>query len=422
MARGLSCFAHKIKKNRRLGDFLPRKLRKEPDNRGFCGTKRHKNPQAQQAPRKLFAIMFLLWASACRPLSYAQDTSAPPAGEQNDATETPDNSGATVQPEPARQVVQPEPVNTSLESAEGEDTNQSGNTVPESGQPFPFSGSFENGKFGTVTITGRAVISDDAGERTLEITEGTWESEFFSGQITKLKKTMLISVVVFIAFAIAGLALGILGFVFGVKKKKLAELNANIRDIEKDYAERYNVLKDGLEAARQGRSEYSVSPADVHGIETRVDTLEQNLRNFANVKDLDALSRRIGVLEDDKKTREDIKKGALDPLEVFNSWTANPAVPLPEAFYYLQGDFRIRVTHTLKESAGPSKWISNRYGNTKYLLPNPNFFDPMTNISELYVMDMTRLKTKGQNRVRVILPCEMADNGYVNYPGELQLL
>jgi hypothetical protein len=32
-------FASKTSKNRRLGDFLPYKLRKEPINRGFCGTK-----------------------------------------------------------------------------------------------------------------------------------------------------------------------------------------------------------------------------------------------------------------------------------------------------------------------------------------------------------------------------------------------
>jgi hypothetical protein len=42
-------FAHKISKNRRLGDFLPYKLPKQPMNRGFCGTKCRKNPQVQQA-------------------------------------------------------------------------------------------------------------------------------------------------------------------------------------------------------------------------------------------------------------------------------------------------------------------------------------------------------------------------------------
>jgi hypothetical protein len=44
-------FASKTSKNRRSGDFLLYKLRKEPDNRGFCGTKWRENLQAQQAPR-----------------------------------------------------------------------------------------------------------------------------------------------------------------------------------------------------------------------------------------------------------------------------------------------------------------------------------------------------------------------------------
>jgi hypothetical protein len=35
--RSLLCFAYKPLKNRRLVDFLPCKLRNEPDNRGFYG-------------------------------------------------------------------------------------------------------------------------------------------------------------------------------------------------------------------------------------------------------------------------------------------------------------------------------------------------------------------------------------------------
>jgi hypothetical protein len=52
-------FAYKIFKNRRLGDFLPYKLRKEPDNRGFYGFskgKSDKNLQVQQAPSLAFEL------------------------------------------------------------------------------------------------------------------------------------------------------------------------------------------------------------------------------------------------------------------------------------------------------------------------------------------------------------------------------
>jgi predicted amidohydrolase YtcJ len=55
-AGSLPRFTHKTSKNRRSGDFLPCKLRRteglrEPDNRDFCGTKRHENPQAREAAR-----------------------------------------------------------------------------------------------------------------------------------------------------------------------------------------------------------------------------------------------------------------------------------------------------------------------------------------------------------------------------------
>jgi flagellar basal body-associated protein FliL len=332
-----------------------------------------------------------------------KDASENPAGKQQEAP----SSGASDTAVTA----------TSPEGAVDETGNQGENDpLPEQ---IPFNASFENDEFGAVSITGKALIKiNDAGERTLTVTEGKWESLILTDQNTKLKESALIPALVLAALAVAGLALGIFNFIFGAKKENRDQLNASIRDVEKVII----MLKDELKAARRKEDEYPVSPADVRNIGNRISAFERDLRNLASADAVDKLSRRIGVLEDDKKTRDEIKKGTLDPLTVFNSWAANPAVDLPQAFYYLQGDFRIRETHTLKESATPSKWISNRYGSAKYLLPNPNSFDTMTNISELYDMDMTRLKTKGQNRIHVVKPCEMADNGYINYPGELQLL
>jgi hypothetical protein len=56
VSRNLSRFAHKTPKNRRLGDFLPCKLRRtkgtqEPINRDFLHIYA-KNPQVRQAPRQ----------------------------------------------------------------------------------------------------------------------------------------------------------------------------------------------------------------------------------------------------------------------------------------------------------------------------------------------------------------------------------
>jgi peptide/nickel transport system permease protein len=55
-ASSLLRFAHKTFKNRQSGDFLPCKLHKEPDNRGFDGffsEKSHQNLQVKQAPKGL---------------------------------------------------------------------------------------------------------------------------------------------------------------------------------------------------------------------------------------------------------------------------------------------------------------------------------------------------------------------------------
>jgi hypothetical protein len=49
-------FARKTPKNRRLGDFLPHKLRKQPDNRGFFAASSAKNPQVQQVTMTLLTV------------------------------------------------------------------------------------------------------------------------------------------------------------------------------------------------------------------------------------------------------------------------------------------------------------------------------------------------------------------------------
>jgi hypothetical protein len=51
LASSLLRFAQKTQKNRFSADFLPCKLRKQPDNRGFFAASSAKNPQVQQAAR-----------------------------------------------------------------------------------------------------------------------------------------------------------------------------------------------------------------------------------------------------------------------------------------------------------------------------------------------------------------------------------
>jgi uncharacterized protein YoxC len=111
-----------------------------------------------------------------------------------------------------------------------------------------------------------------------------------------------------------------------------------------------------------------------------------------------------------------------DPVSDFNVWASNPVSRLPGNFYYLENDMRIRKSQPLTTSTTETKWISNKDAGKKYLFPNPNFFDQMTDISELYTMDLTKLRPRGQNRIIITKPCEMSDSGYINYQGELTLL
>jgi hypothetical protein len=109
-------------------------------------------------------------------------------------------------------------------------------------------------------------------------------------------------------------------------------------------------------------------------------------------------------------------------LNDFNTWASNPDKALPGNFRYLEGDFKIRSSNPIRECASPSKWIINKDGSTRFLFPNPNAFNEMTNISELYSIKDGVLKPKGQNRLQITKPCEIKDRDYIDFPGELQLL
>jgi hypothetical protein len=110
-----------------------------------------------------------------------------------------------------------------------------------------------------------------------------------------------------------------------------------------------------------------------------------------------------------------------DPVEDFNNWAGNPSRPLPSRFYYLRSDIKIRSEQMIAESQTESKWITNRRGSKKYLFTNPRFLDEATDISEFYKITGS-LKARGRNAIKITEPCEIADKGYINYPGKLTLL
>jgi len=116
-----------------------------------------------------------------------------------------------------------------------------------------------------------------------------------------------------------------------------------------------------------------------------------------------------------------------DTVSQFNVWAANPSISLPSNFYFVNCKPKVRVIQTFSESpAGmPTEWIINRSGSSKYLFPNPNFFDQFMysfGLYDLYMMDTERLKAKGLNKIKIIEACEILESGFIKFKGKLDLL
>jgi tetratricopeptide (TPR) repeat protein len=167
----------------------------------------------------------------------------------------------------------------------------------------------------------------------------------------------------------------------------------------------------------------------VKNIQTKNITRELKAKNDSftseNNRLKDEISRleiKARNLEADKRISDSVSSGNTDPVTAFNSWASNPSFSLPNTFYYIEGDMKIRTARELRESHRETKWITNRYGAEKYLFPNPNSFDQMTNILDFYKMDLEKLKPKGQNKIKIIKACSMTNSGSVEFRGELEIL
>jgi hypothetical protein len=197
--------------------------------------------------------------------------------------------------------------------------------------------------------------------------------------------------------------------IYEEKENLKKEMEQTIRNIMQKYDEKYD---DTI-----NKHQYSSNTNDKLGIlEERISRIQ------SEISILGELRNNVDTLYFGKKITRSIKSGNLDVADAFNLWAANPNGPLPEAFYYIEGEMNIRTKREIKESAGETKWITNRNGIKKYLFPNPNSFNQMTNILELYKMDQAKLKGRGQNKIKIITPCEMTKEGFVEFAGELELL
>ena len=172
-------------------------------------------------------------------------------------------------------------------------------------------------------------------------------------------------------------------------------------------------------------------------LEAKITNMEKKYQNLQKENNINLQGFSAG----ETKSREPAPKNNVSPGTVretsrneelfdhsdniiisFNNWASHPSSMLPGEFTYVNGDFRIRTNQQeLMETREKTKWIINRGGTKTYLLPNPIFFDQMTNL-DLYEMDLSMLKEKGKNKIKIITPCEISSSGFIEFKGKLQII
>jgi uncharacterized repeat protein (TIGR02543 family) len=229
----------------------------------------------------------------------------------------------------------------------------------------------------------------------------------------------LIVMGVFALFLVVFIALTINSLLSAKSSKgKIDELNEKVGKIEKKYKEYNEKIEQRLGVI--GNSP-NLGSSSLASITKEVENLKEEINNIKN-----HVQKSESYIYNSNKHKEitrDITSGNISVPDAFNRWAASPSITLlPETFCYIEGEMGIRSPREIRESDIETKWITNRQGAQKYLFPNPNSFYEMTDIHNLYKMDQTKLKGKGQNKIKIVKPCEMTKDGFVPNAGELELL
>jgi len=234
-------------------------------------------------------------------------------------------------------------------------------------------------------------------------------------------KTVLAFPVALVALLLALVALVLL-LVTGKKPPKTANVGINTDDAS---AQPNRLLQGELEGVKKNMRELE---GDIRTLKGKVNELEATIYEQKSKIDRleDKYSREINELKSltssEVAVREATRSGSSNPVDLFNIWARNPQSRLPSGFSYIREEPEMRRTQVLTDTSLETRWIVNKTGEKKYLFPNPNSFDPMTDISKFYAMSLEGLKPKGQNRVEITKACEMTDSGHINFTGELSLL
>jgi uncharacterized repeat protein (TIGR02543 family) len=256
--------------------------------------------------------------------------------------------------------------------------------------------------------------------------------------------------IVLAAVTMVLLSLIVFSIVFAVGvNKKLQKLSTQIETCDRDHKKKINDAKQEMQdqydridqefravsgSVNIPRShntvQATVSEEAFLQLSKRVNSLENSrgkeMHDLREKEIHDFREKEVHDLRENEKIINDLASGDRDRnrdiQDVFNDWASNPSSPLPKSFYFIYGDMNIRTKCEIKESPVETLWISNYGGLKKYLFPNPRLFYQMTDILGLYKMDQAKLKSKGQNRIKVTNACEMTNDGFVEFPGELDIL
>jgi seryl-tRNA synthetase len=215
--------------------------------------------------------------------------------------------------------------------------------------------------------------------------------------------------------------------------QEILDLIKQVQDKTVDYKNKYNKL---LNLCRQYQKENQGHAAKNETLEQALNQtrqekaaaeaksgeLERNSSALKNkIKELEKENQQLNLKLGNVNNRLQVDKDDLELIARFNNWASVPQNRLDTNFMYVSGELKIRQIQTLTESTNETRWIKNRTGKKHYIFPNPCLFDEMTDISEFYKINGS-LGPKGQNKLKIIKPCEISETGFIEYPGELELL
>ena len=195
---------------------------------------------------------------------------------------------------------------------------------------------------------------------------------------------------------------------------KILQLDKRIGDIEK----KINILAQQIRVILKEETEKFKNENDK--LKEEIGQLKKQQLILQNKKSYPSpISSNTAVSED-----ADNVPVYSDPIvEAFNDWAKGSRGSLPAQFKYSDGELRLREKQDILDfgSNKNALWITNRSGSKKYIFPNPDAIDQIGgDIDVIYTISGTR-RGKGQNNVFIKKACEVKEDGWIEYKGELVL-